>query len=1066
MREDQGENERVETGIEEAAYRAEASKLARPVTDGRPSTELISLDAKIETQGRPLSALKPGGIRMLDPNPNEAVASLPSVDTGLDTTPFIATVSPALAPAPATVETGFDDLHGTPPPAPPAAATTNTAADKGKAEDRDADLDARVAALLSNKSITDWNAVQAFMAAVVPWPASPNDAGWINLHWSFPDKNSTAVPKTNVLKGGKPYKDIADFIKDVAWRLQRPEGFKDMFFCTSMQRDHKTKPNGTRRAAKSGAAALALKSIWVDIDVKPGDPKHYHTEAEALRAILLFAQTVGLPDPSAIVRSGGGLHVYWISREGLSRQEWLPYAQGLKNLLHGNNVHADTAVTTDAARILRVPGTLNHKPKYPQPMPVKLAHGLPLAVYDFPKQLMFLQQFAGPTAAPTAAPAPHSIWADDPTVPAGARDSFKSGPAAAFAMLKGEPNLSAGIDKHEGLKVDPRPIFTECGFYREALRNGGADHDQPLWNLAVYGTTFMKAGDTIAHKISSGHQSYVEADTTALFKRKVAERASSVVLGYPSCTKIAGAGCKSCATCPLLGKVKSPLNIRPIFTVTVNPSDEHAQKDETPFPDPNAAAGSHSRPNPVARLMALLDQGANIETLLIAMNAAFAVTKYGGQIVIASLAGSDISFMTVDDFHRMFANLVKDAVKVSRRWFEWKERRQYLGRGVVFEPGGPLEFAGDMLNLWRGFGVTPNPGNWALMRSHMLNVVCSGNQQHFDYLIGLLAYRMQHLGEQTEVAVALLGAPGAGKGVLARTFGHFFDKHFAHITHGDQLTGRFNAALGTASTVFLDEALWAGDRKGEGVLKALITEPYFQLEAKFRDPIRVKTVLFIMVASNNEWAIPAGVGDRRWFVLDVADTYAGLGHGAYFAPLYAEIENGGAAAMLHDLLTMDLKGFDVRSIPPTAAKAKQQALSLHGSREWLYDVLQEGSVSGERWQDAGLTIETDRAYMCYVEFSKRQRAWKPEIKSVWSKNIQAALGPHIGLTRPTKGTTRIRSFQFGPLHDCRRKFASHLCAPHLEWEAESPPVNQSEEASDTPAPASTPPAMRTAETAQ
>jgi hypothetical protein len=38
---------RIETGIEEAsAYRAAASKVARPVPDGQSSTELISLDAK------------------------------------------------------------------------------------------------------------------------------------------------------------------------------------------------------------------------------------------------------------------------------------------------------------------------------------------------------------------------------------------------------------------------------------------------------------------------------------------------------------------------------------------------------------------------------------------------------------------------------------------------------------------------------------------------------------------------------------------------------------------------------------------------------------------------------------------------------------------------------------------------------------------------------------------------------------------------------------------------------------------------------------------------------------
>jgi hypothetical protein len=49
---------RIETGIEEAsAYRAAASKVARPVPDGRSSTELISLDARgLESDDAPPSA--------------------------------------------------------------------------------------------------------------------------------------------------------------------------------------------------------------------------------------------------------------------------------------------------------------------------------------------------------------------------------------------------------------------------------------------------------------------------------------------------------------------------------------------------------------------------------------------------------------------------------------------------------------------------------------------------------------------------------------------------------------------------------------------------------------------------------------------------------------------------------------------------------------------------------------------------------------------------------------------------------------------------------------------------
>ena len=48
-----------------------------------------------------------------------------------------------------------------------------------------------------------------------------------------------------------------------------------------------------------------------------------------------------------------------------------------------------------------------------------------------------------------------------------------------------------------------------------------------------------------------------------------------------------------------------------------------------------------------------------------------------------------------------------------------------------------------------------------------------------------------------------------------------------------------------------------GDKKGEGVLKALITEPRLQLEAKFRDPIMVENRLRIIVASNNDWIVPS-----------------------------------------------------------------------------------------------------------------------------------------------------------------------------------------------------------------
>ena len=114
--------------------------------------------------------------------------------------------------------------------------------------------------------------------------------------------------------------------------------------------------------------------------------------------------------------------------------------------------------------------------------------------------------------------------------------------------------------------------------------------------------------------------------------------------------------------------------------------------------------------NPVAVLRGMLDRGYDIDALAGNMNNNYAVVKYGGQIMIACIIDDYISFMKVDDFHKMFANITVPtapqpgttsgrSVKLSKYWFDWKLRRQYCGRGVIFAPGGKKQIPKDMLNL-------------------------------------------------------------------------------------------------------------------------------------------------------------------------------------------------------------------------------------------------------------------------------------------------------------------------------------------------------------------------------
>src|SRR5262249_54256948 len=75
-----------------------------------------------------------------------------------------------------------------------------------------------------------------------------------------------------------------------------------------------------------------------------------------------------LPRPSTIVNSGGGLHVYWTFDRALTVLEWNPLAQALVNAAKDFGLKFDSGCTTDAARVLRIPDTFNHKLDTPRPV--------------------------------------------------------------------------------------------------------------------------------------------------------------------------------------------------------------------------------------------------------------------------------------------------------------------------------------------------------------------------------------------------------------------------------------------------------------------------------------------------------------------------------------------------------------------------------------------------------------------------------------------------------------------------------------------------------------------------
>ncbi len=99
-------------------------------------------------------------------------------------------------------------------------------------------------------------------------------------------------------------------------------------------------------------------ALWLDVDAHK-DSK-YSSVDEVEEALRDFVGKTGLPLPSVMSYTGSGDHAIWTFTQGATRDERQPLADKLQDLAKRLDLEADP-ITADAARILRVPGTLNFR---------------------------------------------------------------------------------------------------------------------------------------------------------------------------------------------------------------------------------------------------------------------------------------------------------------------------------------------------------------------------------------------------------------------------------------------------------------------------------------------------------------------------------------------------------------------------------------------------------------------------------------------------------------------------------------------------------------------------------
>jgi hypothetical protein len=309
------------------------------------------------------------------------------------------------------------------------------------------------------------------------------------------------------LKAGAPKQEFVATLEEASQSIDRllKDDYDVYFACA-------TYDTNTKRIQDN---AKYFKAFWLDIDCGKGKP--YADQQEGIVALNSFCDTLSLPVPT-IVDSGRGVHAYWVLDASVDKGKWKPVAERLKQLCVEHKFESDPAVTSDVARILRVPETFNYKSD--PPLPVSIVYTAPsISFDDFKHKLGVLD-------------APEDMPLHFPRQPNALTMSLMGNKESRFYTILDRTMRGDG-----------------CMQLAHIVQNT-ATISEPLWRAGLSVAKFCSDSAQAIQIISEGHPDYTKEATVAK---------ASIIQGPYKCDKFEALNPGICSTCKYNNKIKSPI---------------------------------------------------------------------------------------------------------------------------------------------------------------------------------------------------------------------------------------------------------------------------------------------------------------------------------------------------------------------------------------------------------------------------------------------------------------------------------------------------------------------------
>lgn len=288
----------------------------------------------------------------------------------------------------------------------------------------------------------------------------------------------------------------------------------DVYFAPGLQQS--APPSGKRG---DSTTVVAIPGLWMDIDIQ-GTGHASHDYPENFDQALEFVQDIPFGPPSLVVKSGGGLHAYWLFKEPWvfesekERAEAANLLTRFQGYIHQLGMEHGWKLdnTSDLSRLLRLPGTLNHK--YDPPTPVKVIYN------DGPRYNPEDIENELPTNIPTP-PIPKALY--------------------------------AGYDDQPSADLE---LILECCAFMRHFRDNATGLKEPEWTAGLSIVARCADARQRAHDLSLPYQGYSSKETDA----KLAHVTRN--MGPRTCDWIVNEnGFEKCRDCDYRGKITSPIQL-------------------------------------------------------------------------------------------------------------------------------------------------------------------------------------------------------------------------------------------------------------------------------------------------------------------------------------------------------------------------------------------------------------------------------------------------------------------------------------------------------------------------